>query len=96
MLIGNDIKQDNIYKIKSLKKIKENTNFYFYNVGNRFKGWIHGRNRTVASFYRIILGKLIPNVTKIIYLDGDTLTYSDLSEMYNIILKLIQYHVYNY
>ena len=84
LLIGNDIKQDNLNKIKSLKKIKENTYFYFYNVGDNFKGWIHGRNRTVASFYRIILGNLISNVTKIIYLDGDTLTYSDLSEMYNI------------
>ena len=30
------------------------------------------------------MGKLISNITKIIYLDGDTLTYSDLSEMYNI------------
>lgn len=32
LLIGNDIKQDNLNKIKSLKKIKENTYFYFYNV----------------------------------------------------------------
>ena len=59
--------------------------FKFYNVRNRFKGWKHGKERlTVASFYRIISGNLIKNVKKIIYLDGDTLTYNDLNEMYNL------------
>ena len=84
LLIGNDIQKDNLKKINSLKRIKKKVAFHFHNVGNKFKGWIHGRNRTVASFYRIILGEILPNINKIIYLDGDTLTYNDLSEMYQI------------
>jgi len=54
-------------------------------VGNNFNGWIHGKKKlTVASFYRSILAELIRNVDKIIYLDGDTLTYGDISEMYQL------------
>jgi lipopolysaccharide biosynthesis glycosyltransferase len=38
----------------------------------------------VPSFYRSILGEIIYDTNKIIYLDGDTLTYKDLTDMYNI------------
>ena len=84
ILIGDDVENNNKKKIHSLKRINTNCFFNFYNVGNNFKGFIHGRNRTIAGFYRIILGKLIPNINKIIYLDGDTIIYKDLSEMYNL------------
>ena len=86
ILIGNDVKIENQNKILSLKNIKNNTNFSFYNVGNNFNGWIHGKKKlTVASFYRSILAELIKDVDKIIYLDGDTLTYGDISEMYQLV-----------
>ena len=39
---------------------------------------------SVATFYRAIIGELIKDIDKIIYLDGDTLTYGDLTEMYNL------------
>ena len=85
ILIGNDVKIENQNKILSLKNLKNNTNFSFLNVGNSFNGWIHGKKKlTVASFYRSILAELIKNVDKIIYLDGDTLTYGDISEMYQL------------
>ena len=85
ILIGNDVEIQNKNKILSLKNINNNTNFSFYNVGNNFNGWIHGKKKlTVASFYRSILAELIKNVDKIIYLDGDTLTYGDISEMYQL------------
>ena len=87
ILIGKDIEKENKEKIKSLKKINKNSRFKFYNVGINFKGWIHGRKRTVASFYRIILGKIIKNTNKIIYLDGDTITFGDLYEMYTLNMK---------
>jgi lipopolysaccharide biosynthesis glycosyltransferase len=85
LLIGNDVKIENQNKILSLKNLNNNTNFSFHNVGNNFNGWIHGKKKlTVASFYRSILAELIKNVDKIIYLDGDTLTYGDISEMYQL------------
>lgn len=83
LLIGNDFEIENQNKIKSLKNINNNSNFSFYNVGNNFNGWIH-RRKSCVSFYRIIIGELIKNVDKIIYLDGDTLIYGDISEMYQL------------
>lgn len=84
-LIGNDVELINIKKICSIKKLNSNTIFNFYRVGNTFKGWKHGKQKlTVASFYRMILGEIINDVNKIIYLDGDTLIYNDLTEMYDL------------
>ena len=85
ILIGKDVKNENKKKITSLKRLNHNIKFSFHNVGNNFNGWIHGKKKlTVASFYRSIIAELIKNVDKIIYLDGDTLTFSDLSEMYQL------------
>ena len=38
----------------------------------------------MATFYRSIIAELIKNVNKIIYLDGDTLVFGDLFEMYQL------------
>ena len=85
ILIGNDVERDNIDKILSLKKLKSNCEIKFHYVGNNFYGWKHKKKKlTVASFYRSIIAEIIPNITKIIYLDGDTLTYQDLTEMYKL------------
>lgn len=85
ILIGKDVKTKNQKKISSLKRLNHNIKFSFHHVGNNFNGWIHGKKKlTVASFYRSIAAELIKNVDKIIYLDGDTLAYGDLSEMYNL------------
>ena len=87
LLIGDDVEKCNKRKIKTLKRINHNSIYNFYNVGHNFKGWIHGRDRTIAAFYRIILGEIIKNINIIIYLDGDTITYHDLTEMYNLNMK---------
>jgi lipopolysaccharide biosynthesis glycosyltransferase len=85
IFIGNDVKKENQKKISSLKRLNHKTKFSFHNIGNTFKGWIHGKKKiTVAGFYRTFAAELIKNVDKIIYLDGDTLTYSDLSDMYQL------------
>ena len=85
LLIGNDIAIENQNKILSLTRLNNNTNILFYNVGNIFNGWLNRRKRiTVATYYRSIIAELIRNVDKVIYLDGDTLIYGDLFEMYQL------------
>ena len=84
-LIGADVITDNINKISSLQKLNNNSNFFFYKVKNIFKSWKTDRKEMPeATFYRILLPDLIKNIDKIIYLDGDTITYGDLTEMYNL------------
>ena len=39
---------------------------------------------TRPAYYRLALPILLPNINKIIYLDGDTITLIDLKEMYDI------------
>ena len=38
----------------------------------------------MAAYYRLLLAKLIPDLNRIIYLDGDTLIFTDLTEMINL------------
>ncbi len=84
-LIGDDVTVENINKISSLKYLNNNSNYSFYNVKDNFKGWKTDRKgMPEASFYRILLPNIIKSLDKIIYLDGDTLTYGDLTEMYNL------------
>ena len=88
ILIGYDVEKKNIDKISSLKKLNINCSFNFYNVGDTFKGWRHGKRKlTVASFYRMISGNLIKKINKAIYLDGDTIIYRDLNEMFNLNIR---------
>jgi lipopolysaccharide biosynthesis glycosyltransferase len=85
LIIDNNVKKENIYKISSLKKLSKDSKFIFHNVKNNFDGFIIKRfDMSVATFYRAIIGELIKDIDKIIYLDGDTLTYGDLTEMYNL------------
>ena len=88
ILIGDDVEIENKNKILSLKILNDNSNFSFYNIGYNFRGWKHGKKKlTVASFYRSILGEIIIEIDKIIYLDGDTLIYGDLYDMYKLSLN---------
>ena len=84
LLITNNFKFINFKKFLSLKNVRSNCKFKFYKIEKYFKGWIHGRNRTVSAFYRTFLGEIIYSTNKIIYLDGDTLIYNDLTEMYEL------------
>ena len=35
---------------------------------------------TIVAYYRLSLSDLLPNIDKIIYLDGDTLTFDNLKK----------------
>ena len=84
LLVTNNFKFINIKKFLTLKNVRSNCNFRFYKIEKYFKGWIHGRNKTVSAFFRTFLGEIIYSTNKIIYLDGDTLIYNDLTEMYEL------------
>lgn len=85
LLHANNFTNQNKYKISSLNRVNQNCDFNFYNVRNNFTGWKSSvKNLKEPAFYRIIFGEIIPDIDKIIYLDGDTITYSDLNEMYNL------------
>ena len=55
-------------------------NLFFYNLEGYFKN-VNTRSMSVATYYKLVLPSLLPNVDKIIYNDGDMLNLEDLSEM---------------
>ena len=76
-----DVTRQSVVKIKSLMlKYPSNIEFVLYSMGNNFKGKKNIRSQ--ATFYRLLLPVIIDS-DRIIYLDGDTLTLKDLTEMYN-------------
>ena len=54
----------------------------FYNMGNLFYNRKNSRY-SEAAYYRLVTPVFI-NADRLIHLDGDTLTFSDLNEMYNL------------
>ena len=78
-----DFNESSVDIFKSLmNKFYSNVEMIFYNMGNIFEN----RKKTfhsLATFYRIV-GSVFIDSDRLIHLDGDTLTFSDLSEMYNL------------
>ena len=53
---------------------------------NIFKA-IKKNRHPIPTYYRLLLARLLPFLNRIIYLDGDTITLTDLSEMINLNMK---------
>ena len=78
-----DFEENSIIIFKSLlNKFYQNTEIIFYNMGNHFMNRID-RRISQATYYRLIAPLFIDS-ERLIHLDGDTLTFSDLTEMYNL------------
>ena len=69
---------------KNLEKIYKNCKFFIIPINDKLFKYAKIIRYPVATYYRLLLAELLPKVNKIIYLDGDTLILSDLTEMYNL------------
>ena len=84
----------------------KNCKIEYFDMGNRFKDLnVPGDAYAVwstAIFYRLLLQYLLPNEKKILYLDGDTLIYKDLTKIYNYNITdkyyvgMLEYKVFTY
>ena len=88
-ILGNNKLSD--YSKKKIDKLIEkfgnhSANVIYYNLEGYFKNatvW----HIPVATYYKILLPSLLPNVDKIIFVDADIINLEDLSEMYSIEFK---------
>ena len=92
VVCNNYFSKNNIDKIKTLVDNfgKNSSEVLFHNIGDDFRKatiTIFGR----ATYYKIALPSLLPDVDRIIYIDGDSLNLKDLTEMYNIKFKKDMY-----
>ena len=84
LMVPSDFTEENKSIIKSLEKKYERCSINIIDMGNAFKGAKNDARITTSAYYRLSLSELLPNVDKIIWLDGDTITFKDLTNMINI------------
>ena len=87
LIISEDFEIKNINFLLSLYDQFDLFNITFLKIDNRYKtAYIRKylRNKTYLSFS---LGKLIPYLNKIIFLDTDIIAYKDLTEFYQLNFK---------
>jgi lipopolysaccharide biosynthesis glycosyltransferase len=84
-LTNDNLSEKSKEKINIIKERFGNhsVNIIFYNLEGYFKNATAGYI-SVATYYKIVLPSLLPNLDKIIFTDGDMINLEDLSEMYSI------------
>ena len=87
ILCAPDVTEKTLTILKSLmNKYSLNLEMIFYGMGNNFM-YLHDKNAlSQVTYYRLLL-PIFVNLKKILYLDGDTLVYKDLGEMYQLDFK---------
>ena len=86
ILVSKDIYKEQKIVIDKICQEHKNCKIIYHIMNNEFKEFNtlgYNITKTTATFYRILLPKLIPNEKKILYFDSDTLIYRDLNEIYN-------------
>ena len=78
-----DFNETSLSLFKSIiTNFSHNVEMIFYNMGNNFMNR-KNTHYSQATYYRLIISYIV-NTDRIIHLDGDTLVFSDLAEMYNL------------
>ena len=88
LLTNNNLTKEAMIKINKIaEKFGNNSvKLNYYNLENYFKNATTG-HLSVATYFKLALPSLLPNLDKIIYADLDTINLNDLTEMYNIEFK---------
>lgn len=79
-----DFKKENKDKLMSLEEKYDRCHLNLINMKDKYKNANDKGHITTPAYYRLSLSEILPNLDKIIWLDGDTLTFRDLKEMYDI------------
>ena len=82
LLLSHDFDKKNIQIFESLK-LKYQLTINYYYIPNLFSSLRTWRN-SYANYYKLIIPILLPNIKRILHLDGDTLVYKDLGELFNL------------
>lgn len=91
IMVPGNFSQSNKEKILSLKNKYEKSSINLINMEDRFKNANSKGHITTPTYYRLSLSSLLPTHDKIIWLDGDTLTLDDLTDMFNIDMENYYY-----
>ena len=85
VMITKDFTEKNKLLLKSVQEhYPKHCTINFINMGNMF---MEQKNLPLSKYYRLVLHDKLPNIDKIIYLDGDTMIFEDLNKLFNLDMK---------
>ena len=88
VMINNDFTEENKKVLKSVENNHlEHCEVIFINMGNKYKKADTNKKIPTAAYYRLELHNLLPNVNRIIWMDGDTAVFEDLTELITLDMK---------
>lgn len=76
--------EDSKLKLQSLANKYKDCRINLIDMGEEYKNANDKGHITTPTYYRLSLPKILPDVDKLIWIDGDTITRGDLNEMYNL------------
>ena len=82
LLVSNDFDDNNLEIFESLK-LKYDVRINYYYMINIFNNLIKWRGSN-AIYYKLFIPLLFPYIERMIHLDGDTIVFKDLWEMFNL------------
>ena len=83
LLVSHDFNISDLNIIESLKD-KYPVKINYYKIPPRFNNLKRWTDKTIAIYYKLYIPFILPHLKRYIFLDGDTLIYKDLSEMFNL------------
>ena len=82
VLVSTDFTEENKNILKSVEKnYTDHCKIIIINMGNKSKGVDINNKIPISAYYRLELHNILPNVDRIVYMDGDTAVFQDLSEL---------------
>ena len=85
IMLSNDFTEKNKEILKSAQELYPNKcTITFINMSNMFT---EQKTLPITKYYRLALHDKLPNIDKIIYLDGDTMIFEDLTDLINLDMK---------
>ena len=69
------------------EKYPDKCKIIYLNMGNKYKGLSLNFRITTPTYYRLSLQDLLPDVERIVWLDGDTFMFGDLKELIELDMK---------
>ena len=88
VMINPEFTKENQKVLKSVQiKHPEHCEVIFLDMGDKFKDEKTNKKITTPTYYRLELHNLLPNVHRIIWMDGDTAVFEDLTELITLDMK---------
>lgn len=85
VILHKNISTDNIDIITKMSSKYENFKVRFFNISNFLKNikLFVDKHLTIETYFRLLIQKILPNYSKVLYLDCDMVVRSDVAELYN-------------